>query len=177
MFRAWPAVKIVWSPCVDRSAFALGSFSSAAAGQYSEAISAFPYQQANLNPYDYRTSAPYPESEIIAFYNNATVQAAIGVISSPQQEAKVWDTHSARVHAEFTFGETGDWNGHTDGLVERLLRSGVGVLKYEGMVDCESSVQTGFLCSDHHSGCGKGKGKLITAMLLQGSATISVSVK
>ncbi len=89
-----------------------------------------------LNPYDYRTHTPYDESATIGFYNNATVQAELGVIAHPAEKPKLWEVHARRVMMEYVY--SGDWDRHTDLLFERLLRSGVSILKYEGMVDCES---------------------------------------
>ncbi|ORX36239.1 Alpha/Beta hydrolase protein [Kockovaella imperatae] len=103
-----------------------------AAGLWTDKVSSFPYETTGLNPYDYRRSEPYDETHIIAFYNNASVQAALGVIQ-PGQPAKVWESHSRRVAAEFIL--SGDWDERTDYLFARLLKSGVGILKYEGMVD------------------------------------------
>ncbi|KAK4687542.1 hypothetical protein P7C73_g2582, partial [Tremellales sp. Uapishka_1] len=104
----------------------------AAAGQYTAGLASFPYDQTGLNPYDYRRSTPYDETGVVAFYNNATVQAELGVIEADAAQ-KVWDAHSARVHMAYVY--SGDWDVATDFLFERLLRSGVSVLKYEGMVD------------------------------------------
>jgi carboxypeptidase C (cathepsin A) len=70
-----------------------------------------------------------------AYWNNATVQYDIGVLSSLDQEPRKWEAHAFLVHQAYI--RSGDWDVRTDFLFERLLRSGVGILKYEGMVDCE----------------------------------------
>lgn len=111
---------------------------SVAAGLYTAQAASFPYGEAALNPYDYRRNAAYDESAVTSFYNNATVQAQLGVITSPMAAPKAWYAHSSRVYVEFIY--SGDWDGLTDMLFERLLRSGVSILKYEGMVDCESTL-------------------------------------
>lgn len=63
------------------------------------------------------------------------MQAQLGVIASAADVPKYWPAHSSRVHMEYVY--SGDWDRSTDVLFERLLRSGVAILKYEGMVDCE----------------------------------------
>jgi hypothetical protein len=108
---------------------------SAAAGQYTSNIASLPYAQTGLNVYDYRTNDSYDERGIIAYFNNATIQAELGVISDVKDGAKLWEAHSPRVWAGFVY--SGDWDIQTDIFFERLLRSGVSILKYEGMVDCE----------------------------------------
>lgn len=108
---------------------------SAAVGSLMREIATFPYTLTGLNNYDYRTSIPYDETSMTFFYNNATVQSQLGVIA-PGEQAKLWEAHSPRVYIQYT--SSGDWDVHTDVLFERLLRSGVSLLVYEGMVDCKS---------------------------------------
>lgn len=107
--------------------FALPSSFSAAAGLYAGRISSFPYESTERNPYDYRRFTPYNETEMVMFYNNETIQRELGVSGE-------WVAHSRGVYAAFAI--SGDWDERTDYLFERLLRSGIDILKYEGMVDC-----------------------------------------
>ncbi|WWD21407.1 hypothetical protein CI109_105892 [Kwoniella shandongensis] len=109
------------------------SYGGAAAGQYASTVASLPYALTGLNIYDYRTAEPYDETGVIAYYNNATVQAELGVIHKPSDASKLWEAHSARIWHAYVF--SGDWDVQTDVYFERLLRSGVSVLKYEGMVD------------------------------------------
>jgi hypothetical protein len=113
---------------------------SAAAGRYTEGIASFPYSQTNLNPYDYRISTPYDERGIISYFNNVTVQSELGVLSPDETRGKKWNAHSQAVWNAFV--SSGDWETRTDGLIGMLLDEGVGVLMYEGMVDCESTSNT-----------------------------------
>ena len=106
---------------------------SAAAGRYAEGVAAMPYMRTGLNPYDYRRPTPYDESGVVAFYNNASVQTRLGVVTPV-----LWEAHSVQLFYAFVY--SGDWESQTDYLFERLLRSGVSVLKYQGMVDCKSAV-------------------------------------
>ncbi|KAK8864746.1 hypothetical protein IAR55_002002 [Kwoniella newhampshirensis] len=110
-----------------------GSVACAAAGQYSSTVASFPYTMTGLNPYDYRISSPYDERGVIAYFNNASVQAVLGVIGKSSDKPLSWEAHSARVWHAYVY--SGDWDVQTDVFFERLLRSGVSVLKYEGMVD------------------------------------------
>nr|XP_031858852.1 uncharacterized protein CI109_005671 [Kwoniella shandongensis]KAA5525924.1 hypothetical protein CI109_005671 [Kwoniella shandongensis] len=110
-----------------------GPIACAAAGQYASTVASLPYALTGLNIYDYRTAEPYDETGVIAYYNNATVQAELGVIHKPSDASKLWEAHSARIWHAYVF--SGDWDVQTDVYFERLLRSGVSVLKYEGMVD------------------------------------------
>ncbi|WWC71786.1 uncharacterized protein I206_105745 [Kwoniella pini CBS 10737] len=114
--------------CYDR-------FSCAAAGLYTAGIAGLPYAQTGLNPYDYRLSAPYNETAIISFYNTPSVQASLGVNASDTtaERGKVWNAHSESIWSAFVY--SGDWETKTDGLMGKLLDTGVGVLVYEGMVD------------------------------------------
>jgi len=67
------------------------------------------------------------------FYNNASTQVALGVIPELGSPLVKWYPHSPYVQLEFT--TSGDFYARTDYLIERLLRSGIDVLKYEGLVD------------------------------------------
>lgn len=109
---------------------------SAAAGMFCLAAVSFHYLARNYNPNDYRTTEPYPEAHLTRFYNNASVQFQLRVVSDPTTRSLVkWQPHSSAIGTQFQM--SADFFKRTDYLVERLLTSGLDVLIYEGMVDCE----------------------------------------
>jgi len=93
----------------------------------------FPYLHPGYNPYDYRTKVPYPEQLQTAFYNNRSVQIELGVINEENMETVKWAPHVETIATEYRI--SGDFAKRTDYLMERMMRAGVDVLKYEGMVD------------------------------------------
>ncbi|KAF7980745.1 hypothetical protein HWV62_36771 [Athelia sp. TMB] len=105
----------------------------AAAGGFCMSVVNFHYSAHGYNPYDWRTKTPYPEDLMNRFYNNASTQVALGVISELGSTLVKWSAQSQYVQLEFM--TNGDFFARTDYLVERVLRSGIDVLKYEGLVD------------------------------------------
>lgn len=69
------------------------------------------------------------------FYNNISTQIALGVVPASTSAPVKWNMQSEGIHLEFKM--SGDFYSRTDYLLERILRSGVDVLKYEGIVDCK----------------------------------------
>lgn len=92
------------------------------------------YKMHGYNSFDWRTKISYPEDLITQFYNNVSTQIALGVLPASASVAIQWHAHSSYVNLEFT--TSGDHWTRTDYLIERILRSGIDVLKYEGLVDC-----------------------------------------
>ncbi|KZP05946.1 alpha/beta-hydrolase [Athelia psychrophila] len=91
------------------------------------------YKMHGYNSFDWRTKISYPEDLITQFYNNVSTQIALGVLPASASVAIQWHAHSSYVNLEFT--TSGDHWTRTDYLIERILRSGIDVLKYEGLVD------------------------------------------
>lgn len=109
---------------------------SIGAALYCDSISEIPYEDTGRNPYNYLRKDTDDESALDEFYNSADVQVALGVIRKETQPVR-WLAHNMKLHSEYTL--SGDFNRRTDHLMERILRAGVDVLKYEGMVDCACS--------------------------------------
>ncbi len=109
------------------------------AGLYCESVTDLPYTSEGYNPYDYRIKEEYDETAVVSFYSSAKTQAALGVIAAGDEAIK-WQPHNAKLNVEYHI--SGDALRRSDHLVERMMRSGVDVLKYEGMVDCEQGHQT-----------------------------------
>lgn len=102
---------------------------------FCSAAASYHYLARGYNPYDYRTTVPYPETLIQQFYNDISVQHELGVVSNVSESGPVpWNAHSVTLGTEFQL--SGDFYAKTDYLIERVLRSGVDILIYEGMVDC-----------------------------------------
>ena len=109
---------------------------SAAAGMFCETASSYHYMAHHYNPYDYRTTEPYSQTHLNRFYNNASVQYQLGIVSDPTTRSPVkWEPDDAEIN--MTFQMSADFFRRTDFLLERLLRDGLDVLIYEGMVDCQ----------------------------------------
>lgn len=109
---------------------------SAAAGMFCETVSSYHYTAHHYNPYDYRTTKPYSDAHLDRFYNKASVQYQLGVVSDPTTRSPVnWEPHSVEIAIAFQM--SADFFRRSDFLLERLLRNGLDVLIYEGMVDCQ----------------------------------------
>ena len=129
-------VSFLLGPQVDPPPFLLVMVASAAAGMFCGTASSYHYTAHRYNPYDYRTTEPYFQAHLNRFYNNASVQYQLGVVSDPTTRSPVkWEPDDAEINMAFQM--SADFFRRTDFLLERLLRNGLDVLIYEGMVDCQ----------------------------------------
>lgn len=110
---------------------------SAAAGMFCLNIAEL-YFKHGYNAYDWRTKIAYPEDLMDQLYNNVSTQIALGVLPASASVAIQWHAHSSYMQLEFK--TSGDFWTRTDYLVERVLRSGIDILKYVGLVDCMFSL-------------------------------------